>query len=73
MKNNRGPNTEQLKYYCNSQSLLFQKHLGHNMAEFQVDVIAHWADGLYTLLSQDNVVMDTNIQMEESVDGNNEV
>lgn len=50
-----------------TQQAVILKHLGNCMAQFQVDIIAHWSDEQFTLISSDSIAMDTNL---ESLDGN---
>jgi len=46
------------------------KHLGHCMAEFQVDVISHWCDGVHTQISETNTPMEDEQLDEENVPEN---
>ena len=37
---------------------LFQKHLGNSMAEFNVELMSHWSDEAFTVLSESGTAMD---------------
>jgi len=43
-----------------TQQAVILKHLGNCMAEFNVELMAHWSDGVYTVLSEMGAAMEIN-------------
>lgn len=44
----------------NIRNTQFQKHLGNCMAEFQIELMSHWSNDVFTVLSESNSAMEIN-------------
>lgn len=44
----------------NTQQAVILKHLGNCMAEFQIELMSHWSNDVFTVLSESNSAMEIN-------------